>query len=38
MENNRLYREPGTVDEVKAHTYARLYHKKKLTALLEGLL
>jgi hypothetical protein len=29
MENDRLYREPGAVDEVKAHTYAGLYHKKK---------
>jgi hypothetical protein len=38
MENDRLYIEPGTVDEVKAHTYTRLYNKKKLTELLEGLI
>jgi len=37
MENDRLYIEPGTVDEAKPHTYARLYNKKKLTELLEGL-
>jgi predicted transcriptional regulator of viral defense system len=38
MENDRLSIEPGTVDEAKAHTYARLYNKKELTELLEGLL
>ena len=38
IENDRLYIEPGTVDEAKAHTYAWLYNKKKLTELLKGLL
>jgi hypothetical protein len=38
MENDRLFIEPGSIDKTKAHSYAKLYNKKKLTELLGGLI